>query len=340
MEHLIELAVFFGKFLIVGAFLLVLVASVMAIAAKNKHRPELEIQNINEKLDELESSISELVLSKDENKLRIKKLKKDEKAKSPDDAPKKSVFVLTFKGDIEASQVDVLSDQVTAILLVAKSGDSVVIKVESPGGTVHGYGLAAAQLLRLKASGLHLITSVDKIAASGGYMMASMGHKVVSAPFAIIGSIGVLAQVPNLHRFLKSHDVDYEEFTSGEYKKTVSFLGEMTEKGKEKFRQQLVDTHVLFKQFVSAERPQVDMAKVATGEYWFGKQALELMLVDEIKTSEDVLLSFRNTHKIFELKTEGKKKFAEKIADIFGLAFTSYQKQLRQKSIKTPDIFV
>ena len=218
-----------------------------------------------------------------------------------------------FKGDISASETAALREEISAIVQVAKPNDEVLLCLESPGGVVHGYGLAASQLMRLKQHNIELTVAVDKVAASGGYMMACVADKIVSAPFAIIGSIGVVAQIPNIHRLLKKHDVDVDVMTAGEYKRTVTMLGENTEKGKQKFQQELEETHQLFKQFVSQNRPHLDVEQVATGEHWFGQQALNLNLVDEIMTSDDLLLQAMKEKQLVGVKYVVKKSLLQKV---------------------------
>ena len=143
--------------------------------------------------------------------------------------------------------------------------------------------------------------------------------------------IGVVAQVPNFNKLLKKNDVDYKEYTAGQYKRTVSVLGEITPQGEQKFIQQLEDTHVLFKNFVAENRPQVDLNTVATGEYWYGTQALQLRLVDEIKTSDDWLMERLESHDIFHLKYEKKLPLREKLSGILGQALqNAFQKSLEK----------
>lgn len=321
MEHLIEFGVFFGKVLVVVVAVAGLLLLIVALAAKNKLKPDFHIEDVNAKLDDLGHMLKEVVFDKKalkaDEKAHKEKLKKEEAEEKASHKAKPQIFVLKFEGDVEASQVDQLRDEVTAVLTVAKPGDEVVAVIESPGGTVHGYGLAAAQLLRLKSAGIKVVAAVDKVAASGGYMMACTADRIIAAPFAIIGSIGVVAQVPNFHKLLKKHDVDYEEISAGEYKRTVSLLGEITEKGRAKFREQIEDTHVLFKDFVKRNRPQVEVANVATGEYWFGLRAKELNLIDEVMTSDEYLMSNREQSRIFSIKIEPKKSFAEKLNEAF-----------------------
>ncbi len=224
------------------------------------------------------------------------------------------IYVLDFKGDTAASAVEQLREEITLILATAKAGrDRVVVRLESPGGMVHGYGLAAAQLVRLRDAGFHLTICVDKVAASGGYMMACIGSEIVSAPFAILGSIGVVAQVPNFNRLLKEKNIDFEMYTAGQYKRTVTMFGENTEEGKAKFEEELQQTHVLFKHFVEKYRPQLNVEKVATGEHWYGQDALDLNLVDKLQTSDEYLLSLLPQHDIYVIQTRKKPTLGEKL---------------------------
>ncbi|MCJ1646367.1 protease SohB, partial [Acinetobacter baumannii] len=224
------------------------------------------------------------------------------------------IFVLDFKGDIQASAVENLREEITLILATAKAGrDRVVVRLESPGGMVHGYGLAAAQLVRLRDAGFHLTICVDKVAASGGYMMACIANEIISAPFAVVGSIGVVAQVPNFNRLLKEHNVDFELYTAGQYKRTVTMFGENTPEGKAKFEEELQQTHVLFKHFVEKYRPQLNVDKVATGEHWYGQDALDLNLVDKLQTSDEYLLALLPQHDVYVINTRKKATLGEKL---------------------------
>ena len=236
----------------------------------------------------------------------------DENAKSSDAKPK--LFVLSFNGSMDAHEVEELRQEITAVLAIIKPEDQVVVKLESPGGVVHGYGLAASQLLRFRTRNIPFTAVVDKVAASGGYMMACTASKIVAAPFAIVGSIGVVAQIPNFNRLLKKHDVDIELQTAGEYKRTLTMFGENTDEGRQKFKQELEETHLLFKDFVKEYRPNIDIEQVATGEHWFATQAKEKGLVDEISTSDDFILSYLDTHKIIAVSYQRKQKLTEKLS--------------------------
>lgn len=219
---------------------------------------------------------------------------------TPEDCPR--VYVLRFEGDLRASAVESLREEVSAILTLARpERDRAIVCLESPGGLVPSYGLAASQLARLREAGLDLTVTVDRVAASGGYMMAAVGHRIVAAPFAILGSIGVVAQIPNLHRWLARHDVDFELLTAGEYKRTLTVFGENTDAGRRKFREHLEETHELFKGFLSRYRPQLDLDQVATGEHWYGEQARELGLADELRTSDDLLMATTREADVFEV---------------------------------------
>jgi len=272
---------------------------------------QLKIENWSEKFFTQKDHLLSFTLSEKD----LKKHRKEEKksSKKADEISKPNLFVLQFDGDIKASQTEALKNEITAVLSVAKTQDEVLLILNSPGGVVHGYGLAAAELVRLRQQSIPLTVSLDQIGASGGYMMACTAQKIVCSPFAIVGSIGVLSQVPNFHRLLKKNDVDYHEYTAGKHKTTVSLLAEITPEKEAKFKEMLEATHELFKNHIKKYRPQLDFEKVATGEYWYGTQALELGLVDEIGTSQEILLKKSSTHKILFLKIEKKKKLSEKL---------------------------
>ncbi|EGZ7035818.1 protease SohB, partial [Cronobacter sakazakii] len=187
-----------------------------------------------------------------------------------------------------------------------------LVRLESPGGVVHGYGLAASQLQRLRERQIPLTIAVDKVAASGGYMMACVANNIVAAPFAIIGSIGVVAQIPNFNRLLKRNDIDIELHTAGQYKRTLTLLGENTEEGREKFREDLNETHHLFKEFVHSMRPSLDIDAVATGEHWYGVQAKEKGLVDEISTSDDLIIARMAEREVVSLRYMQRKRLMDR----------------------------
>jgi len=302
---------------IVVAILLV-VGFIVSMSSK-KHgesKDSFEIKKLNKKYDDIAKVMNTSMLPKDglkkylkEEKDKLKAINKNKKNESQ----RKRIYVLNFHGDIRASAVASLREEISAILMVASANDEVFIQLESGGGVVHGYGLAASQLMRIREKNIPLTVSVDKVAASGGYMMACVGNRIIAAPFSIIGSIGVIAQVPNFHRVLKKHDVDFEQFTAGEFKRTVTMFGENTEEAKSKFREEIEDIHVLFKDFIVQHRPEVDIAKVSTGESWPGTRALEKKLVDELKTSDDYLLENSQLADIYEISYVSKKSLIEKI---------------------------
>lgn len=258
-----------------------------------------------------EKKISQTTASKLEFLQLTQQLAKEARARKKNN---QKVYVLDFKGDTAASAVDNIREEITLILATAKAGrDRVVVRLESPGGMVHGYGLAAAQLVRLRDAGFQLTICVDKVAASGGYMMACIGSEIIAAPFAVVGSIGVVAQVPNFNRLLKEHHVDFELYTAGQFKRTVTMFGENTPEGKAKFEEELQQTHELFKHFVEKYRPQLNMEKVATGEHWYGRDALDLNLVDKLQTSDEYLLGLLPQHDVYVIQTRRKPTLGEKI---------------------------
>jgi serine protease SohB len=317
MEFLTELGVFSGKVLILAVCLGSLMLLFFALILKARQgKPLLVVENLNERFEDMEHALNHSILDAKALKVRNKEAKKKAKLEKKESKNKKRIYVLQFDGDIRAVHVENLREEISSILTVGRKGeDEVLVRLESPGGMAHAYGLAAAQLLRVRDAGLTLTIAVDKVAASGGYMMACTADRILAAPFAIIGSIGVVAQVPNFHRLLKKHDVDFEEMTAGEFKRTVSLFGEITERGRKKFHEQLEDTHSLFKTFVKGCRPKLDVDRVATGEYWFGKRAQELNLVDEIISSDDYLFRQRESAEIYKIEMHIRKKWSEKLAE-------------------------
>ncbi|WP_413293633.1 protease SohB [Bdellovibrio sp. HCB185ZH] len=321
MDAMQSIGIFAAQtFLILFAILAVIIV-IAVLAAKAGHKTEVEVELLHKKYKGFRNLLKAHTVSKSERKELKKKLKAERKAHdAKPQAVEKKIFVVDFEGDVKASAVENLREEITAVLTIATPQDEVVVRVESPGGVVHGYGLAASQLLRVREKNIPLTVCVDKVAASGGYLMSVTANKILCAPFAIVGSIGVVAQVPNLHRVLKKHDVDFKEYTAGEYKRTVSLLGEITPKGEEKFKQQLEDTHVLFKGFVGKFRPQLNLEEVATGEYWYGEQAIGKGLVDEIRTSDDYLMTLADQHQVIKVKFEQKQSIGDKLTGILGKA--------------------
>jgi len=276
----------------------------------------LEVHKLNDFYKAMRERLEQAIWDKDTYKAQRKREAKAAKQAKKGGADKPRVFVLDFDGDIKASAVDNLRHEITALLTMATPKDEVVVRLESGGGMVHGYGLAASQLVRIRQAGVPLTVCVDKVAASGGYMMACIGEKILAAPFSILGSIGVVAQLPNVHRLLKKHDVDVEVLTAGEYKRTLTVFGENTEKGREKFQDDLETTHELFKNFVARYRPQLAIDEVATGEVWLGTAALGKQLIDEIKTSDEYLAERAGECELFQLHYAQKKSLPER----FGMA--------------------
>tara|TARA_R110001606_G_scaffold12028_1_gene51835 strand:+ start:23908 stop:24981 length:1074 start_codon:yes stop_codon:yes gene_type:complete len=315
LEFLYEYGLFLAKTatFVIAAAAVILISVAAAIKPKSK-KGEIEIDDISEQLDDLKNDFIASTLSKKALKAHHKAQKNDAK-KNTDEQSKPRLYVLDFNGSMDAHEVDSLREEITAIVAIADpKQDKVLVRLESGGGVVHGYGLAASQLQRIKNRGIHLTVAIDKVAASGGYMMACVADEIVAAPFAIVGSIGVIAQIPNFNKILKKNDVDFEQITAGEFKRTLTLFGENTDKAREKFKEEIEQTHDLFKQFVSSQRPSLDINLVATGEHWFATQALEKGLVDTIETSDDTLLKYQDERQIYKIKYKVKKSLSDKLA--------------------------
>jgi serine protease SohB len=327
MAFWLDIADFALKAALIVAALGALVAFVALIAGRMRggeaEEPRLTVRSLDERYDAMADAVNARLLDKKALKALAKARRQRAKAaeKSGARVGQKRVFVLDFKGDLRARAVRRLAAEIDAVLAVARpETDEVVLKVESPGGTVTGYGLAAAEVMRLSQRKVKVTACVDQVAASGGYLMACAADRIVAAPFALVGSIGVVAQVPNLHRLLKRNDIDYEEMTAGEYKRSVSVLGEITPQGREHFRGKLDATHEAFKRFVQERRPGLDIAKVGDGDVWLASEALGLGLVDALATSDEFLFAARGEARLFEIAAVQRKTLAQQLFGGFGAA--------------------
>ncbi|HJH10036.1 MAG TPA: protease SohB [Psychrobacter pasteurii] len=314
-----------------------------------KNPVELKVIHLNKSQEQRRKSLIEATEDKNAvkqfQKALAKKAKQKLKDKGKSKKKEKRIFVLDFDGDIKASAVKHLREEISTIISTANKDDEVVVRLESGGGMVHGYGLAAAQLVRLKEAGLTLTICVDKIAASGGYMMACVADKILAAPFAVVGSIGVVSQMPNFNKWLKKHDIDYEMFTAGEYKRTVTMFGENDDEDRAKYTEELEQTHELFKHFVTTYRPKLDLAKVANGDHWYGEDALKLNLVDELSTSDAYLLQQMEKYQAYALLSRQKPTFAEKLglanaahSAVSGVVSTATKSALIALGDKIPEV--
>ena len=337
MEFLAEYMGFLAKTVTLVVAIVVVLVSIALLRGKGRrHVGQLQVDKLNDFYKELHQRLEQSVLDKDQLKAAHKAEAKAAKLEKKAGSHKPRVYVLDFDGDIKASATDRLRHEITALLSMATANDEVVLRLESGGGMVHSYGLASSQLARIRQAGVPLTVCIDKVAASGGYMMACIGEKIISAPFAILGSIGVVAQLPNVHRLLKKHDIDFEVLTAGEYKRTLTVFGENTEKGREKFQEDLETTHELFKNFVARYRPQLAIEQIATGEVWLGLSALEKQLVDELKTSDEYLAERAKQADLYHLHYAEKKSLQERVGlaasvalDRFALTWLSRLQQQR-----------
>ena len=316
-EFFFQYGLFFAKAVTWVAAIAVVAMILLSLLhqARGHSADHLEVRDLNHRFRDLADSLKHALLTPDGWKKEVKAHKAEDKARARATEPARPrVFVLDFHGDLQASATASLREEISALLQVAGKGDECVLRLESEGGVVHGYGLAASQLRRIRDAGVKLTVAVDKVAASGGYLMACVADRILAAPFAVVGSIGVVGQLPNFSRLLKKHEIDYELHTAGEHKRTLTLFGENTDAGREKFRETLEDAHALFKEFIRQNRPQVDLTQVATGDHWFGTRALALKLVDELKTSDDYLLERSKSCDLYELRYKRHRGMVERLA--------------------------
>ncbi len=320
-EFFIEYGLFLAKAVTVVVAIGIVLTLIAALSRRAPAGAGLEIEKLNDKLREASNAVRRAMLNKSawkkHEKAEKKERKQAEKSATEGGEHRKRVFVLEFKGDIRATGVASLREEISAVVSTATENDEVVMRLENPGGAVHEHGLAASQLLRIKDRGVPLTVIVDKVAASGGYLMACIADRIIAARFAVIGSIGVIAQLPNFNRALESRGVDFEQVTAGKYKRTVTMFGKNTDEDRAKLKEELEDVHVLFKGLVAEQRPNLDVERVSTGEHWYGTHALELGLIDEISTSDDYLMSAALDADVFTVKFKGKPTLQERLMSAF-----------------------
>jgi len=301
IEFLSEYGLFLLKTVTLVVAVIAIIGAVAAAGKKAAHHEGLEVEDLNKKYKSMASALKQAVMKKADWKKEAKAEKERDKAEAKADEARPRAFIIDFKGDLKASAVPSLREEVSALLEVASREDQVVVRLENYGGVVHEHGLAASQLVRIRDKEIPLTIVVDKVAASGGYLMACVANRILAAPFAILGSIGVLAQIPNFNRMLDSHGVDFEQITAGKYKRSVTMFGKNTDEDRAKLKEELEDVHLLFKGAVTKYRPDMDMDKIATGEHWYGTRALEFGLADELKTSDELLAELAKDHDLYRL---------------------------------------
>ena len=308
---------FLAKTITFVAAVLVIIAAGTAASRKVSGGEGLKVENLNERYRKLAGTLKRSVVNRKAAKALAKAekaaAKKAAKSAAKSDETRPRTFVVDFKGDIKATGVAALREEVSAVLAVADEGDEVLLRLENAGGMVHEHGLAASQLVRLREAGVKLTVAVDRVAASGGYLMACIADRIVAAPFAILGSIGVLAQLPNFNRMLDNHGVEFEQIAAGKYKRTVTMFGKNTEEDRDKLRQELEDVHKLFQDAVGRYRPDLDMDQVATGEHWYGSRAIELALADDLATSDELLINAVEDRDVYKVTYEVKQPLPKKV---------------------------
>ena len=311
-----QLLVEYGLFLLKTVTVVLAIIVVIAFAAAAGRRAtqdNLEVENLNRRYRNLARILRKAVLGKTDRRKEGRAARKQDRQDEKSSSSRPRSFVLDFKGDLRARAVVSLREEISAVLDVARDGDEVILRLENHGGLVHEHGLAASQLARIRERDIPLIVCVDKVAASGGYLMACVATEIHAAPFAILGSIGVLAQIPNFNRMLDSHGVEVEQIMAGRYKRTVTMFGENTDEDREKLKSELEDVHRLFKAAVATYRPGLDLEKLATGEHWYGTRALELGLADALGTSDEVLAGRVATRDLYRVSYRIRQRLQQRL---------------------------
>jgi len=308
-----EYALFVAQLITILALLLLAGSALVALGRRSEPTDAIVVRHLNRELEKQADVLRRAVHGKAGFKKLVKERRARDRKKARDIDAKPRVFVIDFKGDLRASAAASLRHEVSAVLAVATEKDKVLVRLENSGGTVHDHGFAASQLERIKRRGIPLIVAVDKVAASGGYLMACVADRIIAAPFAVVGSIGVLVQLPNFNRLLEGKGIDFEQVSAGRYKRTLTMFGKNTDEAREKMKEELEEVHELFKRQVAEHRPQVDIEQVSTGEHWYGANALERKLVDEIASSDDWLLEAAKEHEIYLVTYKRRRHLLERV---------------------------
>lgn len=313
MQFLSDYALFVAELATVLVAFVVAVVLIVGVARRGAQPEGLRVEHLNERFDGFADTLRHAVEGSRSSRKAVKARKKAAKRGGRASGERARLYVLDFKGDLRASATASLREEISALLALARREDEVLVRLENAGGMVHEHGLAASQLLRVRAAGVRLTVAVDKVAASGGYLMACVADRIVAAPFAIVGSVGVLAQLPNFHRLLEEKGIDFEQVMAGRYKRTLTLFGENTDEARSKLKTELEEVHALFQQLIAEHRPQVDLGEIATGEHWYGTRALELKLVDEIGTSDDLLLAASRERELYRVSYKRHRSVGERL---------------------------
>ncbi len=312
-----DMLVQYGLFLAKAVTVVVAVGAILAMAGRaarhSREAVSLETRRLEDRVGVARRTLRRAIMPTRQFRREERARRRERKAR--DTRQRRRVYVIDFRGDLRARAVRTLREEVSAVLGVATAEDEVVVRLENAGGMVHEHGLAASQLLRIRSRGIPLTALVDKVAASGGYMMACTANRIVAAPFAILGSIGVLLQLPNFNRLLESHGIDFELVKAGERKRTLTVFGKNTDVDRTRMREEIDHVHELFKRFVAEHRPQLEVATVATGEHWFGTRALELGLCDALGTSDDYLLEAAEEADVHEVRYRIRRPIGRRLAE-------------------------
>lgn len=262
---------------------------------------------------------------------------------------RKTAVLLSFNGDINATEVIEFGRAVSMIVQMKDLVSEVYIIINSGGGVVNGYGLLASEIERLHYSEIETYALIDQVAASGGYMAACVANHVVAAPFAYIGSIGVVSEMPNFNQILSDNGINIEQHTAGKSKRTVTPLGKITDEDRNEFKKKLERIHRSFINHVSHYRNINDADEnknsiIFSGDYWIAEETveLELGLVDEISTSQEFLLDKMKEYNIIEITFQENKTKKSKLSLLNSLTtlFSSANEIIKNIKLSNQDLML
>ncbi len=179
---------------------------------------------------------------------------------------------------------------------------AVVVRINSPGGTVGASQEIYQKLWKLRKKNIPLVASMGEMAASGGYYVASACNYIVANHGTITGSIGVIAMSPNLRGLFQKIGVDMNVIKSGKYKDILSSFRDLRPEERELIQDMIDSSYRKFLKDVALGRNQneSDIEPIADGRVMSGETALKYKLVDMLGTFEDAIDKARQMAKLSE----------------------------------------
>ena len=203
-------------------------------------------------------------------------------------APENQIAIVEIKGMITSSE-----DIVRQIRQYEEDVNvhGIVLRIDSPGGSVAPSQEIYNAVLKAKENNIKIFASFGSLAASGGYYIASAANTIVSNPGTLTGSIGAIMAFSNMEELMSKVGMRPEVIKSGPFKDTGSFSRSMSKDERALLQAVVDDVHQQFVGAVAVGRnlPFKEVAKIADGRIYTGRQALKLKMVDQLGSLQDTI---------------------------------------------------